>query len=252
MKQEEFFLQAKRKLSEIIAKEAGYGMNYRRLRDLPEDLKPRERLHQLGPEALSNKEILAILLRTGSKGENVLELAERILAEAGGLAGLSRLSVHELKQIHGIGPAKAAQVKAALELGKRSVCSDPFTRPVINSPADVADMVMEEMRGLDREHFRIMHLSTRNNVLGISPVSVGSLNSSIVHPRECFKEAIRRNANTIILLHNHPSGDPAPSREDLEITKRLAEGGKILGIDILDHIIIGDKRYVSLKEQGII
>jgi DNA repair protein RadC len=227
-------------------------MNYRRLKDLPEDLKPRERLHQYGAEVLSNKEILAILLRTGSQGENVLELAERILSAAGGLTGLARLSLPELEQVHGIGPAKAAQVKAALELGKRSVCSDPVTRPVINSPGDVADLVMEEMRGLDREHFRIMHLSTRNNVLGISPVSIGSLNSSIVHPRECFKEAIRRNANTIILLHNHPSGDPTPSREDLDITRRLVEGGRILGIDILDHVIIGDKKYVSLKEQGVI
>lgn len=227
-------------------------MNYRRFKDLPEDLQPRERLHQFGPEILTNKEILAILLRTGSKGENVLELAERILTETGGLVGLARLSVYELEHVHGIGPAKAAQVKAALELGKRSVCADPATRPVINSPADVADLVMEEMRGLDREHFRIMYLSTRNNVLGISSVSVGSLNSSIVHPRECFKEAIRRNANTIILLHNHPSGDPSPSREDMDITKRLAEGGRILGIEVLDHVIIGDKKYVSLKEQGIV
>jgi DNA repair protein RadC len=227
-------------------------MFYRRLKDLPVDLKPRERLHQYGAEVLSNKEILAILLHVGSRGENVLELAERILADAGGIKGLSRLSLHELEQIRGIGPAKAAQVKAALELGKRSVCSDPVTRPVINSPEDVADLVMEEMRDLDREHFRIMLLSTRNNVLAICPVSVGSLNSSIVHPRECFKEAIRRNANTIILLHNHPSGDPAPSKEDLDITRRLAEGGKILGIDVLDHVIIGDKKYVSLKEQGIV
>lgn len=227
-------------------------MNYRRLKDLPEDLMPRERLHQLGPEALSNKEMLAILLRTGSKGENVLELAERMLTESGGLTGLARYTVHELEQVYGVGPAKAAQVKAALELGKRSVCLGPSIKPVINSPSDVADLVMEEMRGLDREHFRIMHLSTRNNVLGISPVSVGSLNSSIVHPRECFKEAIRRNANTIILLHNHPSGDPAPSREDLDITRRLVEGGKILGIEVMDHVIIGEKCYVSLKEQGVL
>lgn len=227
-------------------------MIYRRLKDLPEDLKPRERLYQLGPEVLSNKEILAILLRTGTKGENVLELAERILTEAGGLIGLARLSIYELEQFHGIGSAKAAQVKAGLELGKRSISADPTARTVINSPSDVADLVMEEMRNLDREHFRIMHLSTRNNVLGISAVSVGSLNSSIVHPRECFKEAIKRNANSIILLHNHPSGDPSPSREDLDITRRLTEGGKILGIEVLDHVIIGEKRYVSLKEQGII
>lgn len=227
-------------------------MNYRRLKDLPEDLMPRERIHQFGPEALTNKELLAILIRIGTKGENVLELAERILTDSGGITGLARLTVHELGQVHGIGPAKAAQVKAALELGKRSVCSDPVSRPVINSPADVADLVMEEMRGLDREHFRIMHLSTRNNVLGIVPVSIGSLNSSVVHPRECFKEAIRRNANTIVLLHNHPSGDPTPSREDLDITRRLADGGRILGIEVLDHVIIGDKKYVSLKEQGVI
>ncbi|HHV64721.1 MAG TPA: DNA repair protein RadC [Peptococcaceae bacterium] len=227
-------------------------MNYRRLKDLPEDLQPRERMHQLGPEVLSNKELLAILLRVGVQGENVLDLAERILVECGGISGLARMSLPELEQVRGIGPAKAAQVKAALELGKRSVCANPAVRPVINSPADVADLVMEEMRFLDREHFRVMYLNTRNNVLGISPISIGSLNSSIVHPRECFKEAIRRNANTIILLHNHPSGDPSPSREDLEITKRLVEGSKILGIDILDHVIIGDKRYVSLKEQGII
>jgi len=227
-------------------------MYYRRLKDLPDDLKPRERLHRFGPEVLSNKEILAILLRIGSKGENVLELAERILTEAGGLRGLAALSLLELEQVYGIGPAKAAQVKAALELGRRSVGSEPLSRPVINSPADVAELVMEEMRVLDREHFRIMHLSTRNNVLGISPVSVGSLNSSIVHPRECFKEAIRHNANTIILLHNHPSGNPTPSREDVDITKRLVEGGRILGIEILDHVIIGDKSYISLKEQGII
>ena len=226
-------------------------MKYRRLKDLPEDLKPRERLHQYGPEVLSNKEILAIILRTGSKGENVLELAERILAETGGLHGLAGLTLPELQMVNGIGPAKAAQVKAALELGRRSVSLDPMSRPTINSPADVAGLVMEEMRHLDREHFRIMYLSTRNNVLGISPVSIGSLNSSTVHPRECFKEAIRRNANTIILLHNHPSGDPTPSREDIDITKRLIEGGKILGIEVLDHVIIGDKRYVSLKEQGI-
>ncbi|MGI5901534.1 MAG: RadC family protein [Desulfitobacteriia bacterium] len=227
-------------------------MSYRRLKDLPEDLKPRERLLLYGPEVLSNKEILAIILRTGSKGENVLELAERILIQIDGLRGLSKISLPELKQIHGVGPAKATQIKAALELGKRSVSSDPFTRPTINSPADVAGLVMEEMRNLDREHFRIMYLNTRNNVLGIASVSIGTLNSSLVHPRECFKEAIRRNANTVILIHNHPSGDPTPSTEDLGITKRLVEAGKILGIEVLDHVIIGDKAFVSLKELGMI
>lgn len=227
-------------------------MDYRRLKDLPEELLPRERLYQLGPEMLSNKEVLAILLRTGLKGENVLDFAERLLTEAGGLAGLARMSVHELTQLHGLGEAKAAELKAALELGRRSVSADPMTRPVINSPQDIAHLVMEEMRYLDREHFRIVSLSTKNHVLGISSISVGSLNSSLVHPRECFKEAIRRNSNAIILLHNHPSGDPTPSREDLEVTRRLADGGQILGIEVLDHVIIGDNRYISLKERGIL
>jgi DNA repair protein RadC len=226
-------------------------MDYRRLKDLPEELLPRERLYQLGPEALSNSEILAILLRTGIKGENVLTLAERILADTGGLSGLGKLTVHELAKIHGLGKAKSAEVKAALELGRRSVSLDPMSRPVVNSPQDVAQMVMEEMRHLDREHFRVLSLSTKNHVLGISSISIGSLNSSLVHPRECFKEAIRRNSNAIILLHNHPSGDPTPSKEDIEVTRRLADGGKILGIEVLDHVVIGDNRYVSLKERGV-
>ena len=227
-------------------------MNYRRLKDLPEELLPRERLFQYGPEVLSNREVLAIILRTGVKGENVLDFAERLLTETGGLAGLARLTVHELTQHHGMGVAKACELKAALELGRRSVSADPIVRPVINSPQDVAHLVMEEMRYLDREHFRVICLSTKNHVLGISAISIGSLNSSMVHPRECFKEAIRRNSNAIILLHNHPSGDPTPSREDIEVTRRLAEGGQILGIEVLDHVIIGDNRYISLKERGIL
>lgn len=227
-------------------------MDYRRLKDLPEDLLPRERLFQYGPEALSNREILAIILRTGVKGENVLNFAERLLSDNGGLSGLARLTVHELTQQHGMGVAKAAELKAALELGRRSVSSDPMVRPVINSPQDIAHLVMEEMRYLDREHFRVVSLSTKNHVLGISPISIGSLNSSLVHPRECFKEAIRRNSNAIILLHNHPSGDPTPSREDIDVTRRLSDGGQILGIEVLDHVIIGDNRYISLKERGIL
>jgi DNA repair protein RadC len=227
-------------------------MEYRRLKDLPGELFPRERLYQMGPEALSNREILAILLRTGIKGENVLNFAERLLIEGGGIAGLAKLTVHELEQLHGLGKAKSAEIKAAVELGRRSVSADPLIRPVVNSPEDVVHLVMEEMRNYDREHFRVVTLTTKNHILGISSISIGSLNSSLVHPRECFKEAIRRNANSIILLHNHPSGDPAPSREDIQVTQRLIEGGHLLGIEVLDHIIIGDKRYISLKEQGVI
>ena len=225
-------------------------MIYQRLKDLDETLLPRERMEQFGPEALSNREILAILLRTGSRGENVLALAERILADAGGLAGLGRMTVQELAQIHGMGTAKSSTLKAALELGRRLASVDPMSRPIIQSPQDVAHIVMEEMRFLDREHFRVVSLSTKNQVLGISSISVGSLNSSLVHPRECFKEAIRRNSNSIILVHNHPSGDSTPSKEDIEVTKRLVSGGKVLGIEVLDHVIIGDKCFTSLKEQG--
>lgn len=227
-------------------------MDYRRLKDLPEELLPRERLFQYGADALSNREILAILLRTGVKGENVLDFSERLLTETGGLSGLARLTVHELTRYRGMGTAKAAELKAALELGRRSVSSDPLVRPVINSPQDIAHLVMEEMRYLDREHFRVVSLSTKNHVLGISSISVGSLNASLVHPRECFKEAIRRNSNAIILLHNHPSGDPTPSSEDIDVTRRLSDGGQILGIEVLDHVIIGDNRYISLKERGIL
>ncbi len=150
------------------------------------------------------------------------------------------------------GKAKSAEIKAAVELGRRSVSADPLIRPVVNSPEDIVQLVMEEMRNYDREHFKVVSLTTKNHILGISSISIGSLNSSLVHPRECFKEAIRRSANSIILLHNHPSGDPAPSREDIQVTQRLIEGGHLLGIEVLDHIIVGDKCYISLKEQGII
>ncbi|MDR3288103.1 MAG: DNA repair protein RadC [Peptococcaceae bacterium] len=226
-------------------------MSYR-LKDMPMELFPRERMFQSGPESLSNSEILAIILRTGLKGENVLNLAERILSENEGLTGLAKLSVHELEQISGVGKAKAAGLKASLELGRRAATMDPMHRTVIHTPQDVAHLVMEEMRNLDREHFRVVTLNTKNHVLGVSPISVGSLNASLVHPRECFKEAIRRNANAIILLHNHPSGDPTPSKEDLEVTGRLTDGGKLLGIHVLDHVIIGDHQYISLKEEGMI
>ncbi|MDR3270088.1 MAG: DNA repair protein RadC [Peptococcaceae bacterium] len=225
-------------------------MSYR-LKDMPEELFPRERLLHYGSESLSNGEILAIILRTGVKGENVLNLAERILSESGGITGLAKLSVHEMMQVSGLGKAKAAGLKAALELGKRAAATDPQARPVIRTPQDAAGLVMEEMRYLDREHFRVMTLNVKNHVLGISPISIGSLNESLVHPRECFKEAIRRNAHAIILLHNHPSGDPAPSQEDRNVTRRLMEGGKLLGIQVIDHIIIGDNRYISLKAEGL-
>ena len=223
-----------------------------KVKELPVELRPRERLKQAGAASLSNIELLAIILHTGTRSESVLDLASRLLSHHGGLRGLVNITMAELGQVSGIGIAKAAQVRAALELGKRVSAMAPEVRPVIRSPKDISILLMEEMRHLDREQFRTVLLNTKNQVLETEVVSVGSLSSSIVHPREVFKNPIKKSAAALILVHNHPSGDPTPSREDIEVTKRLTEAGKILGIDILDHIIIGDNRYSSLKEKDLI
>lgn len=226
-------------------------MRYRLL-ELPEDLRPRERLYRYGTEPMTDVELLAIILRTGSQKENVLELAERILLEVGGLGRLAQESTYDLTQRFGIGPAKAAQILAAFELGKRMRKGPSESRPKISCPEDAANLVMEQMRGLDREHFWVLMLNTKNSFLGIDKVSVGSLNTTVVHPRECFKESIRRSAHAVILIHNHPSGDTTPSPEDRQITDRLAQVGKLLGIEVIDHIIIGDGIFFSCKEALII
>lgn len=218
---------------------------------MPPELRPRERLHAAGVQALSNAELLAILLRTGTKSETAIDLATSILSRPEGLRFLAEASLEELQKQKGIGLAKAAQLKAALELGRRLAALDLF-RMTITCPRDIAGVLMDEMRYLDREHFRTVSLNTKNRVLGIDSVSVGSLNSSLVHPREVFKTPIRRSAAAVILAHNHPSGDPTPSQEDIQVTRRLVEAGQILGIDVLDHLVIGDGRFTSFKEQDII
>lgn len=222
-----------------------------RIKDLPAELRPRERLLAAGPAALTNAELLAILLRTGPRGETAIDLAHRLLKK-GGLPFLAEASVEELSTLKGLGPAKASQVKAAVELGRRIASAAPQSRPAVRSPADVSHLVMEEMRFLDKEYFRAIALNTKNQVLGIEDISIGSLSASLVHPRELFKPLIRKSAAAVILVHNHPSGDPSPSREDREITQRIVEAGRLLGIEVLDHVIIGDNRYISLKEQGYI
>ena len=223
------------------------------IRDLPEEARPRERLQRYGAQVLSDAELLAIIIRTGTRAETALTLAQRILKGDGGRSGLSFVadaSVEELSKNKGIGPAKSVQIKAAVELGLRLSSHDKRRSAVMTSPAEVSSYLMGEMRFLEKEHFRAMLLNIKNHLIAIEDISVGSLNSSIVHPREVFKPAIRRSSASIILVHNHPSGDPTPSREDLEVTQRLVEAGKIIGIEVIDHVIIGNGSYVSLKEKG--
>lgn len=212
--------------------------------------RPRERLLKEGAGALSDIELLAIMLRTGTMDMTALDLATLLLSKYRNLLGLMQVSVEELNSLKGIGLAKAAQIKAALELGRRVAVAAAGDGDSIRSPEDAAALVMEDMRHLDKEHFMALLLNVKNRVLAREIISIGTLNTSSVHPRELFKPAVRRSAASVILVHNHPSGDPSPSNEDLEVTRRLVEAGKILGIQVLDHLIIGDKEFVSLKAMG--
>ncbi|MFJ5715528.1 DNA repair protein RadC [Neobacillus sp. NPDC093127] len=220
------------------------------IRDFPQDERPRERFIQNGPQSLSNHELVAILLRTGTKDESVLQLSNRLLTHFEGLRLLKAATLEEMTEIKGIGSAKAIQILAAVEIGRRISNLSYNDRYVIRSPEDGAKYLMNDMRFLSQEHFVCLYLNTKNQVIHKQTVFIGSLNASIVHPREVFREALKRSAASVIAVHNHPSGDPAPSREDIEVTKRLVECGKIIGIDLLDHLIIGDNKFVSLKEKG--
>lgn len=221
------------------------------LRDMAAQDRPRERLRQVGPGAVSTSELLAIVLRTGTGGENVLRLAERLLAEFGSLPGLSRASITELMHVKGVGEAKASEVKAALELGRRLMASAPEERPLVSSPSDAANLLMSEMMFLEQEHLRLILLDTRNGVLQTPTIYVGSLNTSVVRIGELFRAALKANAAAMIVVHNHPSGDPAPSPEDIQVTRKLVEAGKLMDIEVLDHIVIGHQKFVSLKERGL-
>jgi DNA repair protein RadC len=220
------------------------------IRDMPLEERPRERLIHHGPEALSNPELLAILLRTGTAQESALSLATRILSAMDGLKGVAEATVPQLSTVKGVGPAKAVEIRAAVELGKRICTLTDTARPIIRSPADASQLLMSELRFQAKEHFRALLLDAKNQVIRILSISVGSLTESIVHPRELFREAIRHSSAALIVAHNHPSGDPTPSPEDIATTRRLVEVGRIVGIELLDHVILGDGRYVSLKERG--
>ncbi|MCL5676761.1 MAG: DNA repair protein RadC [Firmicutes bacterium] len=227
------------------------------VKDLPPGERPRERLASLGAAALSEAELLALLLHTGTAGASALDVARGLLGlgqdpgdAVRSLEYLASAPLEELAALKGVGLAKAARLKAALELGQR-LAAARGKRPAIRRPEDAAQLVMDSMRHLDREHFQVLYLDTKHRVLGVEEVSVGHLSASLVHPRELFKGAIRRSAAAVILVHNHPSGDPTPSAEDLDLTARLAEAGRILGIDVLDHIVIGDNQYASFRERGL-
>lgn len=222
-----------------------------RIKELPENERPREKLTKYGAEVLSNAELLAILIRTGTKNESAIDIAYKLLKHQDGIGFLTDSRTEELSSIHGIGPAKAAQLKAAVELGKR-LASQTYKKEIyIRCSKDASNIVMEDMRYLKKEYMKAILLNIKCGLIGIEEISVGSINSSIVHPREVFAPAIKKSCASVLLVHNHPSGDPTPSQEDLNITRRLAEAGKILGIEVVDHIIIGDGTYVSLKDKGL-
>lgn len=223
-----------------------------KITDLPENERPREKLIRYGAESLSNSELIAIILRNGIKNENVLNLSNKLITECEGIDGLFNKTTEELMEIGGIGIAKAAQISAVTELSKRLKAFKSGNTYKISKPKDASDYVMEEMRHYKIEILKVIMLNVKNDVIATKNVSMGSLNSSIVHPREIFCEAIRKCCYSIIICHNHPSGDPTPSSEDINITHRIKECSKIIGIDLLDHIIIGNGVYVSLKEKGIV
>jgi DNA repair protein RadC len=220
--------------------------------DLPLSERPRERLLKLGSEALSSQEILALILGRGIKGESVILTAQKLLSKFGNLKNLASASVEELAQIKGIGPAKAAQIKAAFELSKRLEDSSAEGQKItVKSPDGAIKAARSQLKGKKKEHFLVLCLDTRNHLINTHQVSIGSLDCSIVHPREVFKEAISSCAASVIFVHNHPSGDPTPSEDDLKLTKRLVEAGEIIGIEVLDHIIICDRDHLSMKAKNL-
>jgi DNA repair protein RadC len=220
------------------------------IRDVHIADRPRERLIRQGADSLSNQELIAILLRTGTRQESVLVLANRILSSFDKIQDLKDATIEEMMQVKGVGQAKAVQLLAAAELGKRLYRKHSEGRYTIKSPEDAAAYLMTDMSSLNQEHFVVLFLNVKNEILHKQTIFIGSLSSSIVHPREIFREAVKRSAASIIVAHNHPSGNPSPSPEDIEVTKRLIEAGSIMGIELLDHVIIGDHKFLSLKEKG--
>jgi len=222
-----------------------------RITDLAATDRPRERLAELGAESLNDAELLAILLRVGIQGQNAVQMGQHLLQQFNGLIGLYQATFEQVCQVKGVGKAKAAQIQAALELGRRYFKAQRGERPAIHSPKDAADQVMYEMTGFVQENLWVLLLDTRNRLIDIEHLYQGSLNSSTVRVAEVFKKAMVMNAAAIIITHNHPSGDPTPSPEDIALTRTLVETGKMLDIQVLDHLVIGGNAFISLKEKHL-
>ena len=221
------------------------------IRDMPLSERPRERLRLYGANTLSNAELLAIILRTGATGENVVAQATRLLSRFNGLPGLARASVGELCAEHSIGEAKATQILAALELGRRLLATHPDVRPSVRTPEDVANLLLADMALLEQEHLRVILLNTRNQVLGVPEVYKGTVNATHVRVADLFRDAVREGCPSIIVVHNHPSGDPTPSADDVAMTRTVIQAGALLEIEVLDHIVLARNGYASLRERGL-
>jgi DNA repair protein RadC len=221
------------------------------IHDLPREERPRERLKSHGAEALSGPELLALIIGRGIPGKSAITVGQELIAKFGNLRAVSQASLEELSKVKGIGPAKAAQLRAAFELGRRQDIEDDLAAYSVRSPEILVKAIRKSIVDKAKEHFKLVLLNTRNKVTGISTISVGTLNASLVHPREVFKDALVHCASSIILVHNHPSDDPEPSDDDLSLTRRLADAGRVMGIEVLDHIIITRKGYTSFKARGL-
>lgn len=227
-------------------------MANRPIRSWPPRERPRERLLHAGAQALSDRELLAILIGSGTRGSSAAELAGELLTRCGGSLRRIVVALNRRERVPGVGPAVSARISAALELGRRLAREGPASRPTIRGPSDVFELCAPGMRDLEQEEFRVLLLTTQHALLREVFVTRGTLDGSLVHPREVFRTAIAEGAATVILLHNHPSGDPTPSPEDKAVTRQLAEAGRILGIPVVDHVVIGDARYTSFVESGLL
>jgi DNA repair protein RadC len=222
---------------------------YFTLHDLPQEDRPRERLKEVGVDNLSIQELLALVIEKGKKGKSVLSVSQALLAKFGNLAKMKEASIEELQEVDGIGFATACKLKAALKLGEKALNKHNKFDYQITTPAAVFDLLKNDMGNKKKEHFKILSLTTRKKLISIDDISIGILDSSIAHPREIFKPAIQNSAASIILVHNHPSGDPSPSDGDVQLTRRIIDAGKIMGIDVDDHVIIADESFASLRSD---